>query len=215
MPSPYPITREGPKSGIYEIRRADGGRCYLGSSKRLWSRWVQHRRDLRLGTHHNQHLQRAWDLYGDLQFQMFVLEECDPTRLFEREHHHVSSRDPASLYNTAEVNPTGSWPSRKGLTNSPSHRARSSQALMGRSSWNKGGKNTWAAKAEASRVAGLPFLIEAVHLDGQRRTFPSPAAAARVLSCVRKSVCNILHGRAHRTQSGWTFHRIPKPPLQE
>jgi hypothetical protein len=38
------------------------------------ARWAQHRRSLQRGVHRNQHLQRAWNTYGEENFEFTVLE---------------------------------------------------------------------------------------------------------------------------------------------
>lgn len=44
---------------------------------------------LRCGKHYNNHLQRAWDLYGEENFDAAVLELCDIDRLDDREIYYI------------------------------------------------------------------------------------------------------------------------------
>ncbi len=64
------------KSGIYFITNKLNGDRYIGSSKRMRGRWFLHRSNLRLGRHHSVHLQRAWDKYGENQFEFKTVLFC-------------------------------------------------------------------------------------------------------------------------------------------
>lgn len=72
-------------SGIYSIRNKINGKVYVGSSKDIYTRWSQHRHDLRKGNHHNEVLQRAWNKYGERNFAFEVLEKAPPENLFNVE----------------------------------------------------------------------------------------------------------------------------------
>ena len=64
------------RSGIYEIRNDLTGKVYIGSAKRFNFRWNTHRSFLRKGTHHSQHLQAAWNKYGESAFSFNKLVIC-------------------------------------------------------------------------------------------------------------------------------------------
>ena len=63
--------------GIYMIINLATGDCYVGRSKRIETRWSQHRRDLKSGMHVCHKLQEAWTTYGADAFEFTVLEEVD------------------------------------------------------------------------------------------------------------------------------------------
>lgn len=63
--------------GIYAIANKKNNKVYVGSSKDVGVRWSFHRRHLRAGTHYNEHLQSAWDLYGEEFFEHRLLEETE------------------------------------------------------------------------------------------------------------------------------------------
>lgn len=63
--------------GIYAIANKKNNKVYVGSSKDVGVRWSFHRRHLRAGTHYNEHLQSAWDLYGEESFEHRLLEETE------------------------------------------------------------------------------------------------------------------------------------------
>lgn len=63
-------------SGIYEIKNKINGNRYVGSSKNITYRFRKHREYLRKGNHFNNHLQNAWDKYGEDNFEFNILFEC-------------------------------------------------------------------------------------------------------------------------------------------
>lgn len=67
--------------GIYIIENILNNKVYIGQSVDIYHRWTQHKADLRNGHHHNEHLQRAWDKYGEEAFEFSVLLECDKSEL--------------------------------------------------------------------------------------------------------------------------------------
>lgn len=72
-------------AGIYQIRCLPTTKIYIGSAVDLRVRWERHRRSLRQGTHRNNHLQQAWDRYGEASFGFTVLELVDPADLLTTE----------------------------------------------------------------------------------------------------------------------------------
>lgn len=64
---------------IYQIRNVITGAVYIGSilKRDPNDRWVRHRKDLRGNRHHSQHLQRAWNKYGEHNFVFEILEKVD------------------------------------------------------------------------------------------------------------------------------------------
>lgn len=76
-------------SGIYIIVNTQSGYIYIGQAQSLRKRWNEHRRDLNKGCHHNEHLQRSWNKYGEKSFKFQVLENCSLEQLNEREQHYL------------------------------------------------------------------------------------------------------------------------------
>jgi len=201
-----------PICGVYEIRCRTNGRIYVGSSIDVEARWKNHRCKLRVGSHGNIHLQRAWDKHGEEDFEFEVVEECGGEAQYDKEQARFDMYNWEVLFNIAKDahRGAGRW-GRLGRTNSPEHCAKISAALKGRTVWNTGpGKNTWAARAATTRVRRYDHVIVASHSDGRVRRFSHTAEAARALRVGRTSVKNILCGDASRTRSGWTFHKESK-----
>lgn len=77
---------------IYKIENEVNGKIYVGSSKDGRKRYLKHLSTLRKSRHHNIHLQRAFDKYGEDVFSYSVIEETED--LFERELFWIKSLDP-------------------------------------------------------------------------------------------------------------------------
>lgn len=80
--------------GVYKITNKANGKIYIGSSNSLDKRWYQHSFQLKNGIHANQHLQRAWNLYGEDNFVFEIIEECSPEIQFEREQYYLNTLNP-------------------------------------------------------------------------------------------------------------------------
>lgn len=63
------------KSGIYRITNLVNGKIYIGSSLNIEHRFRVHLSYLRNNKHPNQHLQSAWNEYGEQNFLFETLEE--------------------------------------------------------------------------------------------------------------------------------------------
>lgn len=66
-------------AGIYQIKNIVNGHIYIGSTIDFKKRWKAHKQELRTGSHHSIHLQRAWNMYGENAFEFSVLCEVDDT----------------------------------------------------------------------------------------------------------------------------------------
>jgi group I intron endonuclease len=87
-------------SGVYQILNTVNGKCYVGSSKNIESRWGQHRSMLDKGTHHNQKLSNAVSKHGIAAFEFSILEGCPPEKNLDRELFWITqSNSVASGYN--------------------------------------------------------------------------------------------------------------------
>ncbi len=66
--------------GVYAIRNARTGQVYVGSSRRIEPRWVEHQRLLARKKHTNRLLQEDWDHFGGESFSLIILEQVDRER---------------------------------------------------------------------------------------------------------------------------------------
>lgn len=75
---------------IYQILNAANEKRYIGRTTNLKSRKNQHFTALRKGKHHSNHLQYAWNKYGEDSFLFEILEECGDALLPEREAYWIN-----------------------------------------------------------------------------------------------------------------------------
>lgn len=95
-------------SGVYQIRCLPNGKIYIGSAVDLRRRWEQHRGKLRRGSHHNVHLQNAWNTYGEANFSFSILELVhEPDSLLRAEQKWLDKTESSNpdfgfnIFNTA------------------------------------------------------------------------------------------------------------------
>ena len=79
-----------PIIGIYSIRNMVNNKLYIGSSTYVQKRLVEHRRCLKNNIHTNQHLQHAWNLYGEEAFEFKLISNCHPRWLIHNEQYYMN-----------------------------------------------------------------------------------------------------------------------------
>jgi group I intron endonuclease len=68
--------------GIYYIKNLKNGKMYIGQSVAIYREFSNvHRPALRHNRHHNIHLQRAWNKYGEENFEHAIIKECPESDL--------------------------------------------------------------------------------------------------------------------------------------
>lgn len=93
------------KNGVYGIFNLVNKKVYIGSSgnkRGLNARLTRHKIELNQNTHHNSHLQRAWNKYGSINFEFRILEECEIDMLIIKEQEWMNfykSNNPEHGYN--------------------------------------------------------------------------------------------------------------------
>lgn len=70
---------------IYKILNKTTGKFYIGSAYNLRKRQYVHLSKLRRGIHDNKHLQAAWNMYGENNFEFIVMQECKKDELLKYE----------------------------------------------------------------------------------------------------------------------------------
>ena len=71
-------------SGIYSIVCVKNKKIYIGSARSIKDRIYEHKRTLKKGTHHNFHLQQAWNKYGEDSFEFLIVQVVDDCSLLVR-----------------------------------------------------------------------------------------------------------------------------------
>lgn len=85
--------------GIYIITNTINNKVYIGRSKDIDSRFSSHKCNLRNNNHINEHLQRAWNKYGEENFKFEILELCNTVEdtyskeIFYIEKYNSTNRD--------------------------------------------------------------------------------------------------------------------------
>ncbi len=88
---------------IYKIT-CGNERLYIGSAKNAAKRRRQHLNSLRNNTHHNDHLQRAFNKYGEPAYLFEIIEEvADTDAILEREQYWIDSFPRSQLFNLCPV----------------------------------------------------------------------------------------------------------------
>lgn len=76
-------------SGIYSITNKVNGKLYIGKSVDVVKRINTHKQSLRKGSHYNEHLQRAWNKYGEDSFEFETLEFVEVEHLTYFENYYM------------------------------------------------------------------------------------------------------------------------------
>lgn len=94
--------------GIYSIVCLKNSKIYIGQSKHIEVRWLEHKDELKKGTHQNKHLQNAWNKYGENSFVFSVIEECEEDNLTKREQYWIDYYGGINSKNTYNFRQAGS-----------------------------------------------------------------------------------------------------------
>lgn len=79
--------------GIYCIENLINHKKYIGQSIDIYRRWANHKCDLNGNRHRNEHLQLAWNKYGEDNFEFTIIEQCLEEMLDEKETYYISVYD--------------------------------------------------------------------------------------------------------------------------
>lgn len=137
--------------GIYLITNNANGKMYVGQSYNVNKRLYEHKRKLKENSHCNEHLQSAWNKYGEDAFSFEVLEECGKEHIDELERWYIKelqTQDRTKGYNSEGGGRTCQEVSaetrmklsivRKGKKHTEEAKRKMSASSMGQVAWNKG-----------------------------------------------------------------------------
>lgn len=82
------------KSGIYKITNKTTNRFYIGSAINFDRRKLEHFRKLRNDIHENIHLQRLYNKYGEDDFEIELILECEKQILLQQEQIFINNLNP-------------------------------------------------------------------------------------------------------------------------
>ena len=75
--------------GIYKITNLIDGKVYIGQTVNYNKRKKRHLNSLKNGNHHNEHLQRAFDKYGEDSFKIELIKKCNIEELDKLERYYI------------------------------------------------------------------------------------------------------------------------------
>jgi group I intron endonuclease len=116
-------------SCIYTITNVINGKIYVGKTNNFNYRINKHKYTLKNNIHINEHLQRAWNKYGESNFVFEILEEYCLDQLSSQEHYWCNMLDAFNYKLGYNIRPT--HPFNKG-TNSPEMIEKVKKALTGK-----------------------------------------------------------------------------------
>jgi group I intron endonuclease len=90
-------------SGIYMIYCKEDNKAYIGQSKNIYRRFLNHKNHLISGKHDNSYLYRAYVKYGISSFRFCVLELCDFSELNNKEEYYISLIGKEHLFNIGKI----------------------------------------------------------------------------------------------------------------
>lgn len=96
--------------GVYIIENKVDKKVYIGASKNIYDRLCQHKWHLRKNIHPNDHLQKAFNKYGESNFVFDLLEDCKEEYIFSQENYWcnlLNSHNRKYGYNVDPTNPIG------------------------------------------------------------------------------------------------------------
>ncbi len=182
-------------SGIYAIRNLVNNKLYIGLAVNLKYRREWHFARLRKDKHCNEHLQKAFNKYGEDNFIFEVLEYCTEDLLFQKEHSWCSNfnvHDRHFGYNIKPTDPTGiagqSNETKLKISNTSKERAVPDERRVRIADTLRGRKQTLdhianAANARKGKVRGpykMNSPVKAVNqLTGENIQFDSVSKCAR------------------------------------
>lgn len=141
-------------SGIYFIRNQVNGKYYIGSAVNIRKRWTEHRRTLRLGTHHSRTLQRAWSKYGEDEFDFHLVEIVEEKdELISREQWWMDVLEPSKSANGYNIHPVAR--SALGSKRTEEFKAKFRESRKGFGKGKKISSEHKAALLEGRRRAGV------------------------------------------------------------
>ena len=79
--------------GIYKITNLIDGKIYIGQTVNYKKRKTSHLNSLKNGNHHNEHLQRAFDKYGEDSFKIELIKKCNIEELDKLERYYIRELD--------------------------------------------------------------------------------------------------------------------------
>lgn len=217
--------------GIYCIENKIDGKMYIGQSFNIQRRWQEHIKMLNKGKHHNRFLQRAWDKYGEDNFDFYIVEQLytSPRVVYDvLEIYYISEY--CTNNNQYGYNLTMGGEGVVGYKFTKEQREKISKVQLGKSLSEECKKRLSLAHKEKIKNGYKPktdhlkkfveeqkIPIDCYDRDGNYlKTYESIQEAGRVLNLEATNICKVLK-RKHSNIKGYVFYYCndPKPDKME
>lgn len=178
--------------GVYSITNTLNGKKYIGSTRKSFlTRLKQHCQKLNNNKHHCEHLQNAWNKYGEENFEFSILEiVTNFSELLDKEKYYIQqynaveqgynkNPDPntSPMYNTNSRNKSSLthkqwWKSKKEELSESEYKEFCKKYIhsYGKPAWNKGIKMSKEQTAKMHRKKNsITAAMKNVHLQNAQR----------------------------------------------
>jgi len=201
-------------SGVYQVVNIANDKRYIGSSVNLKNRWAHHKSRLNNGKHGNQHLQRAWNRYGEESFEFEVICYCSRNKTIEFEQFFLDTRHPE--YNMAKC----ARASMLGAHHTAETLRKISEAMKGQIPWSKGKHHSEEAlrkmsEAKKGHIVSMKTREKISEANKGKHSSPLSAETRRKMSEAHKGEKNHNYGKQlteeHKRKIG-EANKGKKPP---
>lgn len=179
------------KHGIYTITNTKNSKIYLGCTTDFYKRNHQHFRELRLGTHKNQHLQSAFNKYGEGVFVFEILLTCPKEQLTSEEHYWANLlkvHDKRYGYNHRPTHPYGM------IIKTPEIIEKHRQKMLGRKLSKESIEKRTATRRKNARVKGY------YHSDSTKKLMAQKRSSYKISEETKEKIRKTLKGRKLSTE---------------
>lgn len=168
--------------GIYCIKNKINGKVYIGSSNNIERRFKRHKTELNTKKHSNKYLEKAYNKYGEENFEFIILELCNEEELIQKEIFFISKYDSLNISKGYNLSIPIKHPS---LTSNKEYRTILSKSKLGKrpSNYEEMRKIRWK-KVEVSNIQGNILYV-----------FNSLKETEDSLNIKRGNVYNYLKGK--------------------
>lgn len=185
------------KHGIYAIKCVPSGKLYIGSAHKtengnsIQKRFWKHLNDLNKNKHANSMLQRAWNKYGEENFEFYLVEIIDDNEIIlEREQYWMDFYNSYNSDNGFNLCPTA------GSTYNFKWNDESKLNFRGENHPMYGRKHTEESRKKMSEsLTGL--MVGEKHPNFGKPMPEDLKEKLRELSCERKGELNPMYGKEH------------------
>lgn len=175
------------QSGIYQIICKVNNKVYIGSSSNIKYRFRMHKQFLRSNDkHENTLLRRAWNKYGESNFEFEVLEYCSKEELLDREQLYLDF-----IFFLEQLNPGNVTFNISKIANSPYGYTHTKEARKKMSAANKGRKRSF------SDIKNLCKPVLQIDIDTGNiiAEFESISSAARITNTNASNICQMVRNK--------------------